>query len=205
MPSKLPAPYLNTGQSRTTPYILGPTSTHFMAPCSYTWTILKTLSELKSWVSSVRSRTIRHAYCSHRRLCLQFCCLILTTLAPPTYRFEHLLIVRHRLARILVKVVKILIQFSKEFFYILNDLYSCMLTYLTNILQRLLQFSPLCKTKRNKNYMKVASISDALIQLGDIDPNVLMKKVKENIHLYRNKTAYEKLSHHLENMLLANK
>nr|ANG83464.1 HEAT repeat-containing protein [Biston betularia] len=43
-----------------------------------------------------------------------------------------------------------------------------------------------------------AEMLDALIQLSDIDPKILMKKVKANIHLYRNKAAYEKLSKHIE-------
>ncbi|KAH9640073.1 hypothetical protein HF086_016004 [Spodoptera exigua] len=42
---------------------------------------------------------------------------------------------------------------------------------------------------------------EALIKLSDIDPKTLMKKVKANIHLYRNKSAYEKLSSHIEKML----
>ncbi|XP_072932239.1 dynein axonemal assembly factor 5 [Epargyreus clarus] len=39
---------------------------------------------------------------------------------------------------------------------------------------------------------------DALLTLSDVDPRLLMKKVKANINLYRNKAAYEKLSSHLE-------
>ncbi|XP_047024632.1 dynein axonemal assembly factor 5 [Helicoverpa zea] len=42
---------------------------------------------------------------------------------------------------------------------------------------------------------------EALIKLSDIDPRTLMKKVKANIHLYRNKMAYEKLSSHIEKIL----
>ncbi|XP_068631779.1 dynein axonemal assembly factor 5 [Battus philenor] len=42
---------------------------------------------------------------------------------------------------------------------------------------------------------------DALIALCDIDPQLLLKKVKANIHLYRNKAAYEQLSSHIEKML----
>ncbi|KPJ08314.1 HEAT repeat-containing protein 2 [Papilio machaon] len=41
----------------------------------------------------------------------------------------------------------------------------------------------------------------ALIALSDVDPQLLIKKVKANIHLYRNKAAYESLSSHIENML----
>ncbi|KPJ02619.1 HEAT repeat-containing protein 2 [Papilio xuthus] len=41
----------------------------------------------------------------------------------------------------------------------------------------------------------------ALIALSDVDPHLLIKKVKANIHLYRNKAAYESLSSHIENML----
>nr|QFR37577.1 HEAT repeat-containing 2 [Phigalia pilosaria] len=46
-----------------------------------------------------------------------------------------------------------------------------------------------------------AEMLDALIQLSDIDPKILMKKVKSNVHLYRNKAAYEKLTRHIEKML----
>ncbi|KAJ0177017.1 hypothetical protein K1T71_007026 [Dendrolimus kikuchii] len=42
---------------------------------------------------------------------------------------------------------------------------------------------------------------DALMKLSDIDPRLLMKKVKGNIHIYRNKAAYERLSSHLEKIL----
>ncbi|XP_050670875.1 dynein axonemal assembly factor 5 [Leptidea sinapis] len=42
---------------------------------------------------------------------------------------------------------------------------------------------------------------DALISLSDIDPRTLMKKVQVNVHLYRNKAAYEKLSKHLEKII----
>ncbi|XP_022120793.2 dynein axonemal assembly factor 5 [Pieris rapae] len=42
---------------------------------------------------------------------------------------------------------------------------------------------------------------DALLTLSDLDPCLLMKKVKTNIHLYRNKAAYEKLSSHLEKII----
>ncbi|XP_013169550.1 PREDICTED: dynein assembly factor 5, axonemal [Papilio xuthus] len=41
----------------------------------------------------------------------------------------------------------------------------------------------------------------ALIALSDVDPHLLIKKVKANIHLYRNKAAYESLSSNIENML----
>ncbi|KAJ8727930.1 hypothetical protein PYW08_016315 [Mythimna loreyi] len=44
---------------------------------------------------------------------------------------------------------------------------------------------------------------EALMKLSDIDPRTLMKKVKSNIHLYRNKTAYEKLSSHLEKIIIS--
>ncbi|XP_047529870.1 dynein axonemal assembly factor 5 [Vanessa atalanta] len=39
---------------------------------------------------------------------------------------------------------------------------------------------------------------DALITLSDIDSQLLMKKLKSNIHLYRNKAAYELLTRHIE-------
>ncbi|KAG6454786.1 dynein assembly factor 5, axonemal [Manduca sexta] len=42
---------------------------------------------------------------------------------------------------------------------------------------------------------------DALMKLSDIDPKLLMKKVKANIHIYRNKSAYERLSAHLEKII----
>lgn len=42
---------------------------------------------------------------------------------------------------------------------------------------------------------------EALIKLSDVDPKTLMKKVKANIHLYRNKSAYEKLTSHIEKIL----
>ncbi|CAH0719593.1 unnamed protein product, partial [Brenthis ino] len=42
---------------------------------------------------------------------------------------------------------------------------------------------------------------DALIKLSEIDPRLLMKKVKSNIHLYRNKAAYERLSSHIEKII----
>ncbi|CAG9584590.1 unnamed protein product [Danaus chrysippus] len=41
-------------------------------------------------------------------------------------------------------------------------------------------------------------ILEALISLSEIDPKLLLKKVKANIHLYRNKAAYERLSDHIE-------
>ncbi|XP_050345777.1 dynein axonemal assembly factor 5 isoform X2 [Nymphalis io] len=41
-------------------------------------------------------------------------------------------------------------------------------------------------------------VLDALITLSDIDPQLLLKKVKSNIHLYRNKAAYERLTRHIE-------
>ncbi|XP_052759534.1 dynein axonemal assembly factor 5 [Galleria mellonella] len=44
-------------------------------------------------------------------------------------------------------------------------------------------------------------VLDTLLALSDVDPKVLMKKVKANIHLYRNKDAYERLASHLEKML----
>ncbi|CAB3253838.1 unnamed protein product [Arctia plantaginis] len=43
---------------------------------------------------------------------------------------------------------------------------------------------------------------EALVKLSDIDSPLLMKKVKSNIHIYRNKAAYERLSSHLEKLLL---
>ncbi|CAG5051832.1 unnamed protein product [Parnassius apollo] len=42
---------------------------------------------------------------------------------------------------------------------------------------------------------------DGLITLSDIDPRLLIRKVKSNVHLYRNKAAYERLSSHVEKML----
>ncbi|XP_073945026.1 dynein axonemal assembly factor 5 [Choristoneura fumiferana] len=42
---------------------------------------------------------------------------------------------------------------------------------------------------------------DALLVLSDINPQLLMKKVKANMQLYRNKAAYERLSSHIEKML----
>ncbi|XP_061713504.1 dynein axonemal assembly factor 5 [Cydia pomonella] len=42
---------------------------------------------------------------------------------------------------------------------------------------------------------------DALITLSVVDPPLLMKKVKANIQLYRNKAAYERLSTHIEKIL----
>lgn len=45
---------------------------------------------------------------------------------------------------------------------------------------------------------------DSIIKLSDVDPALLMKKVKANIHLYRNKAAYERLSSHIENILKQN-
>ncbi|XP_045497343.1 dynein axonemal assembly factor 5 [Colias croceus] len=42
---------------------------------------------------------------------------------------------------------------------------------------------------------------DALLALSDVDSCLLMKKVQANIHLYRNKAAYEKLSKHLEKII----
>nr|AGC92707.1 HEAT repeat-containing protein 2-like protein [Heliconius erato] len=42
---------------------------------------------------------------------------------------------------------------------------------------------------------------DALITLSDVDPRLLMKKVKSNIHLYRNKAAYERLTIHIEKII----
>ncbi|XP_063618443.1 dynein axonemal assembly factor 5 [Cydia splendana] len=42
---------------------------------------------------------------------------------------------------------------------------------------------------------------DALITLSTVDPALLMKKVKANIQLYRNKAAYERLSSHIEKIL----
>ncbi|CAH2037929.1 unnamed protein product, partial [Iphiclides podalirius] len=44
-------------------------------------------------------------------------------------------------------------------------------------------------------------VLDALLALSEIDPELLFKKVKSNIHLYRNKVAYERLSSHIEKML----
>lgn len=49
--------------------------------------------------------------------------------------------------------------------------------------------------------MIYVNVSDALMKLSDIDPRLLMKKVKSNIHIYRNKIAYERLSNHLEKIL----
>ncbi|XP_013199371.1 dynein axonemal assembly factor 5 [Amyelois transitella] len=46
-----------------------------------------------------------------------------------------------------------------------------------------------------------AEILDALIMLSEIDPKTLMAKVKANIHLYRNKAAYERLTRHLEKIV----
>ncbi|XP_026725324.1 dynein assembly factor 5, axonemal [Trichoplusia ni] len=42
---------------------------------------------------------------------------------------------------------------------------------------------------------------EALVKLSDVDPPLLMKKVKANINLYRNKAAYERLSSHIEKIL----
>ncbi|XP_039753956.1 dynein assembly factor 5, axonemal [Pararge aegeria] len=42
---------------------------------------------------------------------------------------------------------------------------------------------------------------DALLSLTDVDPRLLIKKVKANIHLYRNKGAYERLSKHIEKII----
>ncbi|KAL0840952.1 hypothetical protein ABMA28_014745 [Loxostege sticticalis] len=42
---------------------------------------------------------------------------------------------------------------------------------------------------------------DALLSVCDIDPTLILKKVKANIHLYRNKTAYERLSSHAEKLV----
>ncbi|XP_059059112.1 dynein axonemal assembly factor 5 [Achroia grisella] len=44
-------------------------------------------------------------------------------------------------------------------------------------------------------------VLETLLVLSDVDPKVLMKKVKANIHLYRNKDAYERLASHLEKMV----
>ncbi|KOB75171.1 hypothetical protein OBRU01_06102 [Operophtera brumata] len=52
----------------------------------------------------------------------------------------------------------------------------------------------------SRNYYNLATDS-ALILLADLDPKVLMKKVKANIHLYRNKSACEKLSTHFKETL----
>ncbi|XP_045771313.1 dynein axonemal assembly factor 5 isoform X1 [Maniola jurtina] len=43
---------------------------------------------------------------------------------------------------------------------------------------------------------------DALLTLSDVEPRLLMKKVKANIHLYRNKAAYERLSSHIEKLTI---
>ncbi|XP_023943230.2 dynein axonemal assembly factor 5 [Bicyclus anynana] len=43
---------------------------------------------------------------------------------------------------------------------------------------------------------------DALLCLSVVDPRLLMKKVKANIHLYRNKAAYERLSSHIEKIII---
>lgn len=53
--------------------------------------------------------------------------------------------------------------------------------------------------KRIKKYF--VFIADALLVLSDINPQLLMKKVKANMQLYRNKAAYERLSSHIEKML----
>ncbi|XP_028164932.1 dynein assembly factor 5, axonemal [Ostrinia furnacalis] len=42
---------------------------------------------------------------------------------------------------------------------------------------------------------------DALLSLCDLDPEMILKKVKANIHLYRNKTAYERLSSQAEKLV----
>ncbi|XP_041977960.1 dynein axonemal assembly factor 5 [Aricia agestis] len=42
---------------------------------------------------------------------------------------------------------------------------------------------------------------EALLKVSDVDPRLLMKKVTANIHLYRNKAAYEKLKKHLETII----
>ncbi|XP_053607373.1 dynein axonemal assembly factor 5 [Plodia interpunctella] len=46
-----------------------------------------------------------------------------------------------------------------------------------------------------------AEILDTLMALSEIDPKTLMAKVKANIHLYRNKAAYERLTRHLEKVI----
>ncbi|CAH0579031.1 unnamed protein product [Chrysodeixis includens] len=51
----------------------------------------------------------------------------------------------------------------------------------------------------DENFRK--EMLEALIKLSDIDPPLLMKKVKANINLYRNKAAYERLSSHIEKIL----
>ncbi|CAK1546977.1 unnamed protein product [Leptosia nina] len=52
----------------------------------------------------------------------------------------------------------------------------------------------------NEDFRK--EMLDALLSLSDVDPRLLMKKVKANIHLYRNKAAYEKLTTQLEKIIL---
>ncbi|XP_075973416.1 dynein axonemal assembly factor 5 [Anticarsia gemmatalis] len=42
---------------------------------------------------------------------------------------------------------------------------------------------------------------ESILKVSDIDPPLLMKKVQANIHLYRNKAAYERLSSHLEKII----
>ncbi|CAH0398042.1 unnamed protein product [Chilo suppressalis] len=44
-------------------------------------------------------------------------------------------------------------------------------------------------------------VLDALLKLCDIDPRLLLKKVQANIHLYRNKAAYERLSVQAEKLV----
>ncbi|XP_037872856.1 dynein axonemal assembly factor 5 [Bombyx mori] len=66
-----------------------------------------------------------------------------------------------------------------------DALYSAMLVHLDDV----------DETFRNE-------MLDALLQLSDIDPRTLMKKVKSNIHVYRNKSAYEKISSHLEKLTI---
>ncbi|KAL4709945.1 hypothetical protein ACJJTC_003908 [Scirpophaga incertulas] len=43
---------------------------------------------------------------------------------------------------------------------------------------------------------------DALLIVCDVDPVTMLKKVKANIHLYRNKSAYERLSTHAEKLII---
>ncbi|CAG9093332.1 unnamed protein product [Plutella xylostella] len=41
---------------------------------------------------------------------------------------------------------------------------------------------------------------DALLTLSDVEPKLLEKKVNANVHLYRNKAAYERLSSHIDKL-----
>ncbi|CAG9786356.1 unnamed protein product [Diatraea saccharalis] len=44
-------------------------------------------------------------------------------------------------------------------------------------------------------------VLDALLKLCDVDPKLILKKVQANIHLFRNKAAYERLSSHAEKLV----